>query len=500
MLIGIYKYLLILSVVAGVLYIILKLLSAVTLKHFSAAWHYYSYLLVSTFFLFPYSILLSGFSMHFAQKPLSIIQNELRPILMANSNVQETQRAFEGSHPTYYNFDVLLYFWAAGVVIFVGSIFVQNYYLNRRIFRMCQLAEDQTILDVISSCKQKMGVRQKMPVYISTCISTPFLKGIFYPRIVLPNLSFNQEELHYIFTHELTHWKNHDAVLKCFTLTINAIHWFNPLAYFIRRDIDCFCEFNCDESVVISMNNDERRRYCELILGVLWHVADHRMKPYSAFSDEKRNIERRLKLIMKNNGSKSKMWTRILAIAMTLTFVLTGSIVAYAASDGNLGANGSSKFIFNSLNEVVADATVPTVTYNELNDYERFIFDENAISPQTTSVPTTLWSWTTDGSTYNISGSSNSATLYTNDYFKNVTGKTFNLTAGSSNRLVVDLVHKGLIVQEVVSTWTIDAGGSKKVTLKTSDLNDFPNGDNYYFRFNSSPLGKAYSVSGTFGS
>lgn len=45
-------------------------------------------------------------------------------------------------------------------------------------------------------------------------------------------------------------------------------------------------------------------------------------------------------------------------------------------------------------------------------------------------------------------------------------GKKFSFSAGSSNKVKVDLVHKkGTIVQTVVSSWTISAGGSKSHTI-----------------------------------
>ncbi|MBF4693426.1 hypothetical protein ISU02_09860 [Fusibacter sp. Q10-2] len=184
---------------------------------------------------------------------------------------------------------------------------------------------------------------------------------------------------------------------------------------------------------------------------------------------------------------------------MTLAFILASSTATYAATSEKSDMNNNSKFVLNSSAEVIINDTIPTIAYTELNDYDKFIFDANAPIQRSTSTPSTLWSWTNNGSSYSISGSSSSSTLYTNYYFKNVTGKTFDLTAGYSNRLVVDLVHKGFIVQEVVSTWTIDAGTSKSVTIKSSDLNDFADSDKYYFRFNSSPIGNSYSVSGSFG-
>lgn len=137
---------------------------------------------------------------------------------------------------------------------------------------------------------------------------------------------------------------------------------------------------------------------------------------------------------------------------------------------------------------------VPSVNYaDSINGYEEFIFNNTA---RTTSEPTSKWDW--DDGAYTVNGSSNSATLYSNYYFTDVVGRTFKFKAGSSNRITVDLVHKGLVVQTVVSTWTIDAGSSKTVEIKESDLDGKATDGKYYFRFNSNPLGNAYSVSGTF--
>jgi uncharacterized membrane protein len=115
-------------------------------------------------------------------------------------------------------------------------------------------------------------------------------------------------------------------------LLINAIHWFNPLAYMARRDLDRFCEWACDENVVKSMDAQERRRYCGLILHVLWIAADRQAKLYSAFSDHRKYLERRIEMILKNDGSKKKKPVRMLAVAMTLAMAFIGTAAAYAGN------------------------------------------------------------------------------------------------------------------------------------------------------------------------
>ena len=148
-------------------------------------------------------------------------------------------------------------------------------------------------------------------------------------------MDFTKEELQHIFRHELTHWKRHDTWLKFFMLFINSVQWFNPLAYLIRREIDYYCELSCDERVVNSMNAEEKRRYCELMLSILWNAANQNVNLISAFSDKRKLLERRMEMILRNNRLKKNRWVRISAIAMALALTIVGSVTVYANSYTN---------------------------------------------------------------------------------------------------------------------------------------------------------------------
>lgn len=332
MLVDLYNQLLLISIIAGLLYLILKLFGIVTHKYFSAAWHYYTYLLISTFFLIPYHSLLSMFNIFIRKAaewllPMPPIINS-RPytnIILNNRVIQ----VFEKSYETAYSYAELFpYFLMAGTSIFITIAVCKNIKINQRILKACKITDDKAILNIFSECKRSMGIKKEIPIHICNYAGTPFVTGLFRPRIVLPDIEFNFEELGYIFKHELTHLKQYDAWIKLLLLFINALHWFNPFAYMIICDIDRYCETMTDQRVTVAMNTGERRIYCELILSVLWNVADQKTKIFSAFSD-KQQLERRINVIMKNE--KGKKWVKVLAISMTLTFLLTGAVAAYAA-------------------------------------------------------------------------------------------------------------------------------------------------------------------------
>ena len=303
------------------------------MKYFTPSWHYYTYIGIYMFLLLPYHKLLSLFPLDFCQNVgnrlvLPILPSALELTLPGSNN--SVADKIESS--SMLNLDFLPYLLIAGTLTFIIAIIVQNIKLYRHIFGVYNLVEKTRFQDILSRCKQEMGISKKVLVFTSPCASTPFLYGVLKPRIVMPDIELTKEELQHVFYHELAHWKKHDPLLKLLLLFINALHWFNPLAYIARRDIDCFCELTCDENVVRPMDKDERRRYCELMLSVLQNIADHNTKLFSTFSD-KRNIERRIDMILKNQHSSQRKRISMLAVAVTVLIMSLGIATAYAASN-----------------------------------------------------------------------------------------------------------------------------------------------------------------------
>jgi beta-lactamase regulating signal transducer with metallopeptidase domain len=251
MLNNLYNQLFIMSIAVSVLYLVLRLLNTVTMKCFSAVWHYYTYTLVYMFLLLPYHKLIKIFHQIFGLK--SGI-NSVFPRLSFSIRIPASDFNDLVSVDMETGMDILLnslifYLLVAGSAVFLLIVVIQNHMIYRRIFGMCSLADETQTLQVLSKCRQKMKVSQNVLIYTSPYATTPFLFGIFKPRIVLPEAEFTAGELKCIFCHELMHWKRHDAWLKCLMLLANAIHWYNPLAYMARNHIEHLCELSCDESI-----------------------------------------------------------------------------------------------------------------------------------------------------------------------------------------------------------------------------------------------------------
>lgn len=109
------------------------------------------------------------------------------------------------------------------------------------------------------------SVKYKDNIYYCDNIESPFILGIFRPKIFLPS-SIEKEKIEAVLAHEKSHLERKDNLIKPLAFLILAVHWFNPLcvlAYILLcRDI----ELACDEKVIKTLPFEERREYSQTLL------------------------------------------------------------------------------------------------------------------------------------------------------------------------------------------------------------------------------------------
>gem|GEM_PF-1623387 len=157
--------------------------------------------------------------------------------------------------------------------------------------------------------------------------ATPMLIGLFRPEIILPDKEYSDTQLRSVLLHELTHLRRKDVLVKWLTVIVTAIHWFNPIVWFVRREIDRACEMACDETVIRNLDTDGKQNYGETLI----YVAADSKTPHAVLSttmcEEKKALKERLGAIM-----KSKKHTR-LAIILSAVLILAvgGTAIALGA-------------------------------------------------------------------------------------------------------------------------------------------------------------------------
>ena len=128
----------------------------------------------------------------------------------------------------------------------------------------CMLA--YALVSYVRLCRKvSASIRKEQNVYLCDEIDSPFLFGMFRPRIYLPSDLSENYYLPVLF-HEQAHLKRGDHIWKPLGFLLLSIYWMNPLcwvAYIL------FCkdmELACDEKAVSSMDHGTRADYCQALL------------------------------------------------------------------------------------------------------------------------------------------------------------------------------------------------------------------------------------------
>ena len=159
--------------------------------------------------------------------------------------------------------------WLVGMIgVLVWKIF-SHLRFRRWLLRGAEEVSDPEVLAVwqeeLTQAREKGA---EFTLVTSPQATTPMTIGLFPKsvRVVLPRRHYTPEELKLIFRHELVHLDREDAWGKFFLVFCTAVCWFNPLMWLAMNKSAQDLELSCDEKVVASLNEGERRRYADLIL------------------------------------------------------------------------------------------------------------------------------------------------------------------------------------------------------------------------------------------
>ncbi len=102
-------------------------------------------------------------------------------------------------------------------------------------------------------------------IFLADNIPSPFVSGIFRPRIFLPS-SLSESERVYIIAHENHHIKRLDHITRAVAFLALALHWYNPLVWLAFHLSAKDMELSCDEAVIKSLDKQLRANYSESLL------------------------------------------------------------------------------------------------------------------------------------------------------------------------------------------------------------------------------------------
>ncbi len=154
-------------------------------------------------------------------------------------------------------------------------------------------------------------------VYMADGIGTPFVVGLFSPRIYLPS-GLGENEKSYVLAHEKTHVRRKDYLVKQLAFLVTCIYWFHPLVwlafYLMCQDM----EMACDEYVIRSFDGETRKDYSMTLLSLAQEQHGLQGSPL-AFGEG--GIKKRIMNVL--HYRKPTFWVSV-AVVILLAAVLIG--------------------------------------------------------------------------------------------------------------------------------------------------------------------------------
>ena len=327
---------LITSLAGSCLAAVIALLKLVTKKIFSASWRYYIWLAVLLVMMLPVRFAAPRKAAtapinteYTATVEQTAETNVSQPIVPAAA-VKEKPNLIKSEVTRVKGIidsklDMFALLWVIGAVMFFVFNIIGYIRLLIKLHRG----------SVVVPCPElKNFTNKRVTVRVWDITTSPFTVGVFKPTLVLPKAELTTEQLRNILRHETTHIKRKDILYKWFVVLVKCVHWFNPVIYYVTRQINTECEISCDLSVIREMSAEEEQSYVNTILSLL---PDGRSAANltTGMTGSKKVLKRRFEMI-KNKRRTSKaaaVVSALLAAALLTTTVFASGVISDLTAD-----------------------------------------------------------------------------------------------------------------------------------------------------------------------
>lgn len=400
MLSEILKALLITSLAGTCLTAVITIARPITKKIFGYAWHYYIWLAVLAVMILPVRFTLpqkTDFSPVTVQtvqtaqnvQTVQTAQNSGNTIPTVQTepktDIWQTRASF-AKRIIDNRLNILAYLWLTGAIM---MILINLIGYIRLIIKMRKNS-------VVVSCPEIVNfTHKKVTVRVWENILSPFMTGIFKPTLVLPARELTEEQLNNILRHEMTHFKRHDILYKWLMLFVKCVHWFNPVIWYVSKQINTECEISCDMAVTLTMNKAQEMSYIDTVLALLPTEKTKQIPLTTQMASSKKVLKRRFEMI-RNKRETSRFvsaLSAVIAVVMLGTTVFASGVLSDLATDDYtivVTNNGeeikleNKPFIENDtvylpLREMLNTEGIDDISYNSNGYVEFLIYSEKPV-------------------------------------------------------------------------------------------------------------------------
>lgn len=220
---------------------------------------------------------------------------------------------------------VLCMIWGLGIV---GNLLYKIFFYHKILRYVSLLPKHAWEIEELQGCFDKKGTLTKINVAYSKDCKTPFLIGVRNPCVVLPEFSFEEQQIKHIVLHEMMHIRYKDIVWEVIIDFLCTIFWWNPVFKYLKKELFRLIEMRNDMRVVSWLSEEERVQYMECLKDVAVQTPGKNVMYGVSFSENDfEELKKRMKLIAYKE--KFNLWKQILGIVCACVCIFMTTTVVF---------------------------------------------------------------------------------------------------------------------------------------------------------------------------
>jgi bla regulator protein BlaR1 len=214
--------------------------------------------------------------------------------------------------------------WAIVSFILLLYIVKSNIEFKNRIKKNMS-AVNSNVENILDECKGRLNININIKLHKSNLVVSPCIYSLFEPCILIPEHledGIDSNELKYILTHELAHYKRKDIFIFYIITLFKIIYWFNPLIWYGLYRMKQDCEVACDALALSSFKENENVNYGLSLIHVMEkNLLRSNNLIVAKFSNSKKHTKRRIEMIKLFKKDSYKITFTSIAIFLVMGVV-----------------------------------------------------------------------------------------------------------------------------------------------------------------------------------
>lgn len=295
----------------------------------------------------PPASLLQRIQYLFYPEAASTLGSSVKPLdnaaLPAQLGISDFAASYDSSALSQLN-SIFISIWIIGCLIttlYFAYHIIKIYSIRKSAYLISEENEPD-LYRQYSKCLNELRIRRKVSLYASCNISSPVSYGLLHPGVIIPqdmDILLSDEDVRFIFLHELLHYRHKDAALNYITCILQVIYWFNPFIWYGFRVLQKDREIACDNSVIHIVGKSQSTNYGYTLIRYAQRMPHNAfLSPLSRLGGEKKVMIQRIKEIAsyKSNTPKQRRKSAVLLLLIcTMVYCLSPLLTVYASQDAS---------------------------------------------------------------------------------------------------------------------------------------------------------------------